>query len=257
MNRALKSIFTAALLLGLTLPLWGQAKVYTKRILLEDFPVKTTKVVLAGQSFLEMSLREEIAGRWRISPYEFCSVEDYEKQKTDNSYYFLRLVGEDGIAFLELTKGGKPDEENNLKKSVEVCRIPIAASDVMSGDEIVFLGAFIDILQKFTEESIISDRVGYTGLSSYNRRPLKGMTAWLDGERAADLYQNGINGDLIGVCIAPTDIGLRSKCYKMLVSATTNELFYYGEQKYRGPKDREFNDQEVKNFERRNAVVHR
>lgn len=257
MNRALKSFFAAAFLLVLTLPLWGQAKVYTKRVLLEDFPTKTTKVVLAGQSFLEMSLREEIAARWRISPYEFCTAEDYEKQKTNNSFYFLRLVSADGIAFLELTKGGKPDEQDNLKKAVDVCRIPISASDVMSGEEIVFIGAFIDIIQKFTEESIISDRVGYTGLSSYNRRSLKDMTAWLDGERTVELYQTGINGDLIGVCIAPTEIGLRSKCYKMLVSATTNELFYYSEQRYRGPADRAFTEKEAKSFEHRNAVVHR
>ena len=58
-------------------------------------------------------------------------------------------------------KGGKPDETDQLKKPFEVLRMPIASVDDPTGRELVFMGAFLDIIQRFTEEAMTSDRVAY------------------------------------------------------------------------------------------------
>lgn len=251
----LKTFFAAVVLLLASVSAWGQAKVYTKRMVIADFPTKTTKVVLAGESFLEMAVRDEVAARWRISPYEFCSVEDYERLKTDSGFYFLRLVSKDGIAFLELTKGGKPDAEDRLKRPADVVSIPISASEAMSGDEIVYLGAFLDIVQSYTEEAIISDRVGYSGLGIFNARSLKGRRLFLDPEAARDKYQVCEENAVVGISVVPLTIGLKSRCYRMLIAADTHELLYYSEHRYKGPNDAEFSDKEVKTFGNRDADI--
>ena len=68
------------LILVSALPASGQGKIYTRKMRLADFPTKTTKIVLEGNSFLELTLREEIAVHWRISPFDFC-----DRKNTDAS----------------------------------------------------------------------------------------------------------------------------------------------------------------------------
>lgn len=255
MNGRLRLFFVTALMLLVPALSWGQANVYTKKMLLADFPTRTTKVVIEGRSFLEMTLRSEIASRWRISPYEFCSVEDYNNQKTDNSFYFLRLVTEEGIAFLDLTKGGVADNPDRLRRPVDVGRIPIAAAGDLSGDEIVYMGAFIEILQRYVEDAIGSDRIGYGGLDAYNGRKLKGKTVYLGEEEARQRYQNSDPDALVGITIAPVELTTKSKCYRMLVSTDMHELYYYSEQKYKGPADAAFTEKEIEAMSKKNAVI--
>lgn len=247
----------AAMLLAATTLSWGQAKVYTKKMLLEDFPTKTVKVVLGGSSPLEMTLQNEIASRWRISPYEFCSVEEYEKMKADNKFYFLRLVTEEGVAFLDLSKGGVEGNADRLLRPVHVVRLPIASAGDLSGEEIIYMGAFVDVLQKFTEEAIVSDRIGYAGLRNYNLRKLSDKNVYVKPEEALEKYQDGEMNALISINVSPTEYTLKSKSYHMLISADTHEMFYYNEIKFKGPKDATPSDIELKSFENRHATVYR
>jgi len=236
---------------------YGQGKMYTRKFRLEDFPTKTTKVVVGGHGFLELALREEITSRWRISPYEFCTPEEYESLKEDNSFYFLSLGEESGIAFLVLTKGGRQEQQNNLLKPFEVVRIPIASTGDPSGKELMFMGAFIDILQAFVEDAMISDNAAYSGLSWYNSRKLEGKMVYLGHEEADEHYLSEDEGAIVGICIAPTTISEGSKCYKMLISSDTHELYFYKESKYRGTKDTAFTESEMRKFEKANGVVSR
>ena len=100
MRIRLRHLFLTLFLLAATLPAHGQGKMYTRKLRLADFPTKTTKMVLAGKSFLELALREGIAVHWRISPYEFCSPEDYRRLSSSSSYYFLSLAQETTAAIL-------------------------------------------------------------------------------------------------------------------------------------------------------------
>lgn len=248
-------LFLATVLLACTLPASGQGKIYTRKVRLADFPTKTTQIVLEGNSFLELALREEIAVHWRISPYEFCSQDEYTRLRSSSSYYFLTLAQEEGLAYLILSKGGKEGEKDQLKQAFEVVRMPLASVDDPTGHELVFMGAFLDIIQQFVEQAMISDKTAYGGLSAGNDVKLKGKTVYLDTDRADEAYQAGTADALAGITIAPVQISFHTVCYKMLIAADTHELLFYERSKYKGPADGRFTDTEARRFERRGATV--
>lgn len=256
MKARLISLFSAALLLLAAVSAWGQSgKIYTRKVRLEDFPTRTTKVVLAGNSFLELALREEVAVHWRIAPYEFCSQQEYEQLRTSNHYYFLTLSHEGGIAYLMLSKGGRDGEKESLNKPFEVIRMPIANYEEPSGRELVLMGAFLDIIQTFVEEAMISDRTAYSGLSAVNGGLLRGKTVYLDPDAADEAFLRQEPGALVAVSIAPTAPAAGSDCFKMLISADTHELFLYDKSRYKSPRDAMFTEADIKRFERRGATV--
>ncbi len=257
MSVKLKSFaLISALLALLCLSAAGQGRLYTRKARLEDFPTRTTKVVIGGSSFLDLAFREEITTRWRISPYEFCTPEDYEALKTDSSLYFLNIASDAGVAFLVLTKGGLEDEKDNLKKPFEVVRIPIASIDEPSGKELMFMGAFVDIMQAFVEDAMLSDQAAYAGLKWYNSRKFSGMQICVnDSDRIDTLYLAGSENTLLGITVVPHMVQFGSRCYKMLISADSHELYYFASVKYRGPMDTSFTDKEIKQFNRRNGVA--
>lgn len=247
------------LLLSVSCPdVFGQGRQYTRKARLEDFPTRTTKVVIGGTSFLDLAFREEISTRWRISPYEFCTPEDYEALKSDSAFYFLSIASDRGVVFLILAKGGREDDADNLRKPFEVIRIPIASIGDPSGKELMFMGAFVDIMQAFVEDAMVSDNAAYSGLKWYNSRKFKGKTIYVnDGDAVDSLYLAGERDALLGITVAPTAISSGSRCYKMLVSADSHELYYYSSRKYGGSKDAEFTDREIRQFNKRNGAVAR
>ena len=166
MEKRLKAFFAAILLLALPLSSGAQGKFYTRKVRLADFTTVVTKVVLGGQSLLDITLKDEISGRWRISPYEYCSVQEYEKLKDNPSLYFLRLVRDEGVAFLCLEKGGREDDADVLKRGFEVVRIAISSESSPSGREFAFMGAFVDIMQTYVEDAMISDRPYRKGMDT-------------------------------------------------------------------------------------------
>ena len=255
MKRRLTHLFLTLLLLAAALPASGQGKIYTRKMRLADFPTKTTKIVLEGHSFLELALREEIAVHWRISPFEFCDMEEYGRIRNSSSYYFLTLAQQEGLAYLILEKGGLPDEKDQLKKPFEVVRMPIASVDDPTGRELVFMGAFLDIIQRYTEEAMTSDAVAYGGLESANRIRLRGRTVYFDPDQADAAILRGEPGALLTITIAPEEPGAKTVCYKMLIAADTHELLSFERSRYKDPSDGRFTDVEAKRFERRGATV--
>ena len=142
-------------IISLILPLVAsaQAQINTKKVKISDFTQKVTKVVLNGNQFFDITFQEEITARWRISPYEFCTLEEFEKLKTNDNYYFLmttygqfRKETAPGLQFLTLVKGGK-EAENSIGDMLEIVSLPFASAEYPSGRELVFLPAFLDIIQ--------------------------------------------------------------------------------------------------------------
>ena len=117
------------------------------------------------------------------------------------------------------------------------------------------MGAFLDILQGFVEEAMVSDKTAYLGLSAVNNGKLTGKKVYLDPDTADTIYPQQEKNALLGIVIAPGRISFRSACYKMLISADTHELFYYEKTRYKGPNDARFTDAEVKRFDRRGAIL--
>lgn len=249
MKKCLKIYFATAILLLCTLAdASAQGKIYTKRARLEDFPAKTTKIVTGGNSLPELSLREEIITRWRISPFEFCTPSEFEELRTNSSYYFLYFSQSDGIMFLTLAKGGKEDETDSLKKPFEVVSMPIASVGDPSGRELMFMGAFVDIIQNYVEDAMISESTAYNGLKAYNSGKWRDKTVILDSDKVDEVYPTGAENTVLGLVITPTAISRGSYCYKLLISADTNELFYYKRSKYRGSQDNSFTPAEIRKF---------
>ena len=83
-----------AFLAALMIPsdLFGQAQIYTRKEKLKDMTAKTAKVVLTGDEIFDEALKQAVTTSWTLSPYEFCSNEEFQKIKTDSKFYFLIVV---------------------------------------------------------------------------------------------------------------------------------------------------------------------
>ena len=238
----------------------AQAQIDTKKVKISDFTQKVTKVVLNGNEFMDITFQDEITARWRISPFEFCTLEEFEKIKSDENYYFLMITyGQfrketaPGMQFLTLVKGGK-GAEKGIGDMLEVVSIPFASAEYPSGRELVFLPAFLDIIQNHTLAAMESDYSGYNGLASNNgnigrsdgmqivfseddlafdvtpefRESLAENDIIVAEEDDADGYLiDNAPGTLVSYVAAPTEPVAGSFCYMMLIDTQSHKLYYY------------------------------
>ena len=243
---------------------FGQAQINTKKVKIADFTEKTTKVVLTGNMFYDGSLQDEIVARWKVSPYEFCTLAEFEQLKGSEEYYFLlttkgqfKRESEPGLTFLTLVKGGKK-AEGGIDDMLEVVSLPIASAEDPSGRETVYLSAFLNIIQNYAVEATETDVSGYIGLSNYslNLAETKGMTIIfseddlsneitdqvkeesfdkhmvITDEDSSDknMYE-GSERVAVSYLAVPTDAAVGSYCYKMLIDNQTHRLYYYKKHK--------------------------
>lgn len=243
----------------------AQAKITTRKYRLADFPTKVTKVVLAGNDMFNNALKEEISRRWLVSPYEYCTLAEYEKIKENNSYYFLIPVDSKlkkeagtGVMSLALEKGGKRDGEESEQSSIDILTLPCASAEAPSGREYVFLPALVDIIQSFVNEAMISDRVAYGGLGSLSTKPLRDKTlrivfseddiastvqwnpSWedkdmvrMDEDEVDALFAAGAPDTIVSYVVAPSNPRKGDICYKILIKADTHELVFFDQHKIR------------------------
>ena len=162
----MKKYLSVLLLLVLPLLCMGQGRIYTRSARLADFRSRTTKIVLTGDPGRDAVLKEEIASRWRISPYEFCSQAEYESWKTGKLYYFLHVVSDAQFNYLMLTKGGPADDPDPLIEAMDVIDIPIGTAGEASEQELDHLAAYIDIVQEYLLKALTSEGTAYRGLKS-------------------------------------------------------------------------------------------
>ena len=169
----IKKYLLLALLLVLPLSSYAQGKVYTRKVRIADYQVCRTLVVLDESLALSSSLHDEVVSRWRISSYEFCTPELFDRLKTRNDMYFLKPEKKEGIIFLCYCKGGVPKNDDPRREFLEIVALPAVESEEDLTDE---MGAYIDIIQRFVEDAASSDKIAYAGLKHYNipgmsRRP--------------------------------------------------------------------------------------
>lgn len=238
----------------------AQVQINTKKVKIADFTQKITKVVLTGNMFYDSSLEDEIVARWRVSPYEFCSLEEFEQMKGNEEYYFLlttkgqfKKEDEPGLMFLTLVKGGKA-AEGGIDEMLEVVSLPVSSAEDPSGRETVFLPAFLDIIQNYAVDSMEKDINAYTGLSNYsiNLAETKGLPIIfaekdlsseidsrmrkysfdklmevVDEDEADDQMSDTSERAAISYIAVPTDAAPGSYCYKMLIDNQTHRLYYF------------------------------
>lgn len=177
MKRILTALLAALLLsTGLSAQ---KGTVTTRKYKFSDFTDKITKVVMAGGDILDGALRQEVVDLWTASPFEFCSLADYESLKKSDEYYFLlvtagRAKGEEepAVRFLTLEKGGA-DSGDNIPLRTEVISLPLCPVEGGDGRELVFLPALVKGVQDFALRAMESEKVAYSGMSWFNENYAK------------------------------------------------------------------------------------
>lgn len=248
-----------AIIIAILMPVfsWGQAQINTKKVKLSDFTQKVTKVVLSGNEFMDSAFKDEITARWRISPYEFCTMDEFNLLKTNSDFYFLLITNgqfkkdlSPSIQFLTLVKGGD-GAYKGIDDMLEVVSMPIASAQFPSGREIVFLPAFLDIIQSYTLDSMEKDSNAYGGLGNYSGSisraegldivisrddiaedavipESKGERVTIMDEEDADgLMLDNAPNTIVSYVVAPFEAQPGAFCYKMLIDTQTHTLHYY------------------------------
>ena len=251
----MKKILLIIALAAISASAFAQAQIDTKKVMIGDFTQKVTMVVMTGSALFDGVLQDEVAARWRVSPYEFCSLEEFNSLKNSDKYYFLlttkgqfKKETEPSLQFLTLVKGGN-QASKGIDEMLEIVSLPIASAEDPSGRELVFLPAFLNIIQKYTVDSMDKDYSAYAGLGNYTSRISKseGMNiVFSEDDLDATVTENELAGfvvtdedsadkfvmdntpnTLVSYVAAPSNPVNGSFCYKMLVNAETYELYFY------------------------------
>ena len=240
---------------------WGQAQINTKKVKIGDFTQKITKVVLSGNEFIDTAFKDEVTARWRISPYEFCTLEEFNNMKNSEEYYFLIITNgqfkkdlSPTIQFMTLIKGGKGSDQG-IDGMLEIVSLPIASAQFPSGREITYIPAFLDIIQDYTLDSMEKDANAYGGLTNYTANIVRSedmkiafskddLAVSLDSleegtdsfgkdmlimeeEEADALMADGAEGTIVSYVVAPFEPQNGMYCYKMLIDTQNHKLYYY------------------------------
>ncbi len=239
----------------MTASAFAQAQIDTKKVKISDFTQKVTKVVLTGSALYDGVLQDEVAARWRISPYEYCTIDEFNSLKGSDKYYFLittkgqfKKEAEPSLQFLTLVKGGS-NASKGIDEMLEIVSMPISSADDPSGRELVFLPVFLTIIQEYTLDSMDRDYSAYLGLSNYTSNISKASEKNIvfsendiapnvemgdcasfivtDEDSADEMIMNNAQNTLVSYVAAPAEPVNGSFCYKMLIDAQTYELYYY------------------------------
>lgn len=261
----MKRLAILVIMLSASLSAFAQVQITTKKEKLSDFTTRTMKVVLSGNEFVDTALRDAVNNTWSISPFEFCSMEEFGSLKANEEYYFLvpvkvRFKGETSynIYELDLVKGKKTAK--NVNDMLEVVSMPVCAADEPSGREAAMLPGLIDILQGYITQSL---QTKFSSISSYARGLHKsaGKTAVIadeeisaavgsdyrsrigskkmmeitDGDSADNLFINQEDNAVVSYVIAPGNPQKGSMSWKMLIDVRTHELYFYQRCKIKSP----------------------
>lgn len=245
-----------------TTDMFGQVQITTRREKLKDFTTKTTKVVLTGDEFLDEVLKESVASTWTISPYEFCTNDEFESLKTNAGYYFLLVVkgqfrreSEPGIDMLTLVKGGE-GADKSISDMLEVVTFPLRPTEDPSGREFVMLPAFLKIIQNHTSELTETEMKAYSSIGAKDTKKLKIKRIFFwsedlapqvdeqtkrsmdedvlindDEDEVDEIFNEGTFNAVVSYVVAPSEPVNGSICYKMLIGADNHELYYFKKHK--------------------------
>ena len=241
--------------------------IFNKKEDLQDFTASTTKVVLAGDNLLiDLIIKDAVEQNWKLSPYEFCTIEQYEKIKTDTTYYFLKRVNDEAVEFLTLSKGGEDDSY--------IISLPLSACGD-SGDRIfTYIPAYLTMIQNHISKIIDRRLNAYIGMNMYSLgfNEAKGKKMYLhkdDVEEDIDfdsMYDEGVVGvigddeldrllerrpknTIVSLTVAPTNVPAArnlSYVYRMLIDVENSELMYYSKQRMNRRNGRKFQEGDMK-----------
>lgn len=255
----------------------AQAQITTKKVKISDFADKVTKVVLTGNDFYDVMLKDEVRAHWRVSPYEFCTHEEFVEDCSNSDYYFLvttsgkfKKESEPGLDILTLLKGGSGADINSM---LEVVYLPFAAAEDPSGREAIFMPALLNIIQTHATKAMEKDIAGYLGLSKgvsdlskaediqivfsaddlsieitpeYQDLSFAPDMTVTDEDSADDHILNQTPNTLVSYVVFPSDMSNGSFCYKMLIDSETHELYYFNRHRLSSSRGAGFLQSDIK-----------
>lgn len=224
------------------------------------FGAKITKVVIPSNTLPDMVLRDAVNKGWRISPFEFCTVEEYERLKGDTSYFFLMRVDgrykkdlEPKIEYLTLLQGG-PEVKRGTYNNKNIITLPIQEAEDVSGVNLHLLPIYIDVIQNhiykiqkdvtlaFKGNSFYADRVtevkdkkllvaaeflSFTPAETEIQDLFKGKAQLVSQEDVEDAVMANKENTVVTILIKPRGNSRGSYCYKMLIGTDSHELLFF------------------------------
>lgn len=231
-----------------------------------DIPARMTKVVITGDnSMTDLLFRNAVEENWDISPFEFCSYEEFDRIKTDTNYYFLMRVDKlhrknndmPAMEFVCFLKGNEKAEKD-ISEMPELISLPLFPEDDGSDRIFSYLPAYMHIMQNYIQNIVdgriyparngklhvsIPDRSGINSIlfnkedMAYNapmqefERMFRGKAQLVLQEKIDKAIKDGTGKTLVSLVVAPDSNSKGSYCYKMLISADTYGLYYYNRHK--------------------------
>ena len=279
MRRFIQILALAIAGLLLTTDALGQAQITTRREKLKDFTSKTTKVVLTGDEFLDEAVKESVAATWTVSPYEFCSNEEFQNLKGNADFYFLMVVkgqfrreSEPGIDMLTLVKGGE-GADKSINDMFEVVSFPLRSTEDPSGREFVLLPAFLKIIQDHTISLTDTEMKAYSSLGAKDSKKLriKRIFFWSEDfapqvdeqtkrsldedilineneDEVDEIFTEGTFNTVVSYVVAPSEPVNGSICYKMLIGSDNHELYYFKKHKITAKSGKGFLSSDIKSI---------
>lgn len=279
MRRFIQILALAIAGLLLTTDALGQAQITTRREKLKDFTSKTTKVVLTGDEFLDEAVKESVAATWTVSPYEFCSNEEFQNLKGNADFYFLMVVkgqfrreSEPGIDMLTLVKGGE-GADKSINDMFEVVSFPLRSTEDPSGREFVLLPAFLKIIQEHTTSLTDTEMKAYSniGAKDSKRLRIKRIFFWAedfapqvdeqtkrsldedilikeDEDEVDEIFSEGTFNTVVSYVVVPSEPVNGSICYKMLIGSDNHELYYFKKHKITAKSGKGFLSSDIKSI---------
>jgi hypothetical protein len=220
-----------------------------------------TCVVLEADPFYNAYIKEAVKDYWKITPYEFIEVKEFNLRRKDPAYSFLVLTetnfdrDKSGSVFnfINLLQGKKVDK---LVEVPEICAVPLSflgADDYEYGFK---LGVILSFIQKHAK--MISDDPSLTGrryLRYYNKNipevikktilvreeDLSPAISTIESIKAIykhdikivseDSIRSAIAGKapntLILHKVGPAGNFKNGYCFKMLIGADDADMYYY------------------------------
>lgn len=219
---------------------FAQGHFYTTKERLQDYGSKITKVVLPGNIVLDRLLQQGVSELWQVTPYEFCTEQEYEALKSKPQYFFLRMVTlqdsgkkDSGVVCLSLSKGGGKNRESR-DAAAHFLNVPVMSSAAMvtALDEACF-PAYLSIVQQYIIDGAESERIANVGLLSYSGKILKSrhFNISFDERESIAMLQNSTLGGAVAVVVQPSDASSESYYYHYVIGTEDKALYFYSRKK--------------------------
>ena len=258
----MKKFTFALLLLYSFLLLNGQAP-FPKKDEIKQFTESKTCVVLEDESYSPYNsfIKKAVEAYWKITPYEFINVEEFNKRRINPAYSFIVLTQTDFekdksnslFNFINLLQG---KNVTKLGEMPEICAIPLSFAEEEDIEYSYKLGGILSFMQKHAQ--MISDDPSLTGrkyLKYYNKNipEIRGKVILIKQEDLVPeistieaieaIYSDKVeivSEDEIYAAIekkAPNTLVLHKVgpvgdvnsgfCFKMLIGTDDSDMYYY------------------------------